>query len=415
MRNLPNLSLIAEPAVAPAPVERGKHRGTVNLREYEKLPKPERGAVNYFDRAGAPFFGLQGLGIRIYASGKRTWFISFYNKQGVKRRFTIGRADVLDYSDAYEVAKDKLADATKGNDPVETRRIERAEQARRASGVDSFEKLAREFLIPAFGQKDASAISRKDVRELLQSRVDAGHGVAANRLHALIRKIYNFGIENDLITENPAKGIRRLHDEVARERILTEDEIKKCWKALTDRDPDFADVWKLGLLLAQRRGEICGMKWSEVDLKTGWWSLPGTRTKNKLPHRVPLTGLALEILIARKEQAETGAEFVFPASRGGGCIVQLSHEMENLKDATSISDATYHDLRRTASSMMASVGVDVIVIEKLLNHTLGGMMKVYQRHSFDAEKRAALIRWDARVRQIVSAEPAKVIPLHGAA
>ncbi len=412
-------------------------------RDYKTLPAPEandkREAINYADDVSAPSFGQTGLALRVYKSGKRTWFITYYDRNGKKARYTLGSEGVLDYFDARKMAEIKLAEAKIASvDPVEAKRAAIAEQKRRASGVDSFAGLARAYieqwakvekrswkederqvekiLVPVWGKRDARTITRRDVRELLQSLVvrdDDGelhNRIAANRLLSCISKIFNWAIEQDLLPEgatNPTEGLRR-HTEVSRERVLAEDEIKTHWTALdnSDFEPYFVDMWRLGLLTAQRRGELQGMLWDELDLDAGWWSLPSSRTKTKTPHRVPLVGQALDILRRRKATPERHATFVFPSARGDGHTKNIFKQTERLKEATGIEDAIFHDLRRTAATLMARLGVDVVTIEKLLNHALGGrVMQTYQRETFEPQKLAALQKWDAAVRRIVAGEP----------
>jgi len=421
-----------------------------NLRsEYLTLPAPEandkREAINYADDVSAPSFGQSGLALRVYKSGKRTWFITYYDRNGKKARYTLGSEGVLDYFGARKMAEIKLAEAKIASvDPVEARRAAIAEQKRKASGADSFAGLARAYieqwakvekrtwkedarqvektLIRAWSRRDARAITRRDVRELLQGIVLRGddgelrNRIAANRLLSLISKIFNWAIEQDLLPEgstNPTEGLRR-HTEVSRDRVLTEDEIKTLWTALDRRDdsgapafePYFIDMWRLGLLTAQRRGELQGMLWDELDLDAGWWSLPSSRTKTKTPHRVPLVGQALDILRRRKAAPERHAMFVFHSARGNGHTKNIFKQSERLKEATGIEDAIFHDLRRTAATLMARLGVDVVTIEKLLNHALGGrVMQTYQRETFEPQKLAALEKWDAGVRRIVAGEP----------
>jgi integrase len=456
MRKLPNLNLAMEPT-APIKVERGKHRGTVNLRDYLTLPKPERGAINYFDKAGAPWFGLLGLGLRVYASGKRTWFISFYNKAGTKRRFTIGRADRLDYQDAREEAQDKLADATKGNDPVEKRKAERAEQERKRSGVDSFEGLCEQYikryaigaggeanpdkrswkddqrriekyLVPAWGKLDSQAVTRKHVRTLLDKITDAGHPVESNRVHALIRKIFNWAIRRDLIVgDNPTNPATN-HDvntETPNKRFLSEDEIRVIWcdmsvkleSGLNKWPENVRDLFQIGLLTGQRLKSLSGLQWSEIDFANGWLTIPARRMKQKKKsehdHRVPVVGLVAEILERRYKAKDRDAKFVFPSRVAKAHLTVISEATELLRavlrkefpeaaaDAGYV-DPTFNTLRHTFSTLLHGTSSSLHdTVERIMDHAVGSTVsRVYNVADYYDEKRAALMRWDDKVRQI---------------
>jgi integrase len=454
MRKLPNLN--TEP-IAPVKVEQGKHRGTVNLRDYETLPKPVHGAFNYFDKAGAPTHGLSGLALRVYASGKRTWFISYYNKQGEKRRFTIGRADRLDYHDAREVAEEKLADATKGNDPVEMRKAERAEQERKRSGVDAFEGLCKQYikryaigaggeanpdkrswrddqrridkyLVPAWGKLDSQAVTRKHVRTLLDEITDAGHPMESNRVHSLIRKIFNWAIRRDLIAgDNPTNPAAN-HDvntETPNKRFLSEDEVRVIWcdmsvkleSGLNKWPENLGDLFQIGLLTGQRLNSLRGLQWSEIDFANGWLTIPARRMKQKKKsehdHRIPVVGLVADILERRRDAKEREAKFVFPSRVAKAHLTVISEATELLKAALrkefpeaaaedGYVDPTFNTLRHTFSTLLHGMGSSLHdTVERIMDHTVGsGVSRVYNVADYYDEKRATLMRWDDKVRQI---------------
>jgi hypothetical protein len=151
------------------------------------------------------------------------------------------------------------------------------------------------------------------------------------------------------------------------------------------------------LLTAQRVGEVSSMEWAEIDLKRGWWTIPAAKAKNRLAHRVPLTGMALELILARPRQA--GARYVFPVFSSttpdplqGGAVRARR---------CGLKDWTPRDLRRTAASPMTGLGVPRLVVSRILNHAERGVTAVYDRHSYDEEKRQALELWEERLREII--------------
>jgi integrase len=184
--------------------------------------------------------------------------------------------------------------------------------------------------------------------------------------------------------------------------VLTDDEIRLVWYATEQLDPLTAAQLKLHLLTAQRGGEVRTMRWENIDMASGWWTIPSYIAKNGLGHRVPLSPPAQEIL--GMLQTTAGAEpWVFPSHRRPGQPVldvrKAIHKVCMLSEVT----FTPHDLRRTAASHMAGMGIPRLVIGKILNHAEPGVTKVYDRHSYDAEKREALNAWGERVMKLVMA------------
>jgi integrase len=406
-------------------------------------------ATNYFDDVSAPAFGLSGLALRVYASGKRTWFITYYNSAGKKCRYTIGRADVLNYFAARKEAEKRLAEAKTGNDPVERRRTERLEQSRRDSGADSFAGLATAYLrgwaalkkrersiaedtrqinrvlIPEFGKRDARDITRMEVRAVLR-RIgeDEDHPVAANRLQALLSKIFNYAINEGFLTANPIARMEKIYDETNRTRWLQDSEVSFLWNELErgGYERDFSDAWKVALLTALRRTEVLGLRWSEIDLAEGIISLPAKPSerapKNGQALELPLLGLAYDIIAARSEMAGRHHKYVFPNMGGtdhlkhisdgvGGLQAALRKEFKIADEDEDYDDPTVHDLRRTCATGLARLGVNPVVIEQIQNHKLKGQLAVYVQHQYGDEKRDALELWDAGIRRVIEGLPLK--------
>ena len=171
---------------------------------------------------------------------------------------------------------------------------------------------------------------------------------------------------------------------------------------------------KLQLVTAQRRGEVATIAWDDLDIDSGWWTIPAERSKNNLPHRVPLSEQAIQILNELKE-LNPKSDWGFPSPHGDkhispGCISRAL--MKNL-DVLGISDFTPHDLRRTAASQMTAMGISRLVVAKTLNHVESGITAVYDRHSYDKEKRQALDAWGRQLDTIIKGkkEDKKVVEL----
>ncbi len=254
-------------------------------------------------------------------------------------------------------------------------------------------------LVTRWGTRKVKDMKRRDVREVLDE-IAARAPIMANRTLALVRKMFNFAIEHDWLETNPCHMIKQLAPEKQRGRVLSEDEIRRVWKALDNESPLIAALFRLRLLTAQRGGEVHGAAWAEIDVTSAWWTIPAERSKNGLAHRVPLSPQAVRIL--KTWQAKAGdSPWVFPSSRKN-CphIAHAQKAIERIVKASGV-DFRGHDLRRTAASLMVGAGVPRLVVSKILNHVETGVTAVYDRHGYDLEKRAALDFWSKRLDQIV--------------
>ena len=371
--------------------------------------KPSDRRVEYWDAK------LTGFGLRVTENGIKTWTV-LYRHQGRLRRLTIGTYPTLGLADAREVARRALRDAQLGLDPATAK-----QQARSA---DTFAELARLYLdrhskvnkrswsederildhdlLPAWRNHKAAEISRRDVIVLLDGIVARGSGIMANRVRALVSKIYNFAISRDIVEHNPAYRVAHPGAEHQRDRVLSEAEIKALWTVLDSEPRKIANAFRLSLLTAQRKGEVLGMTWDELDLGGAWWTIPAARAKNGLAHRVPLGPQALAILSETRAGAN-GSPYVFPGGRASLPLLNLQKPLRRIKASSGVN-VKFHDLRRTAASHMTGIGIERLVVGKLLNHVERGITAVYDRHSYDAEKRGALLKWDRRLIEIVTGQ-----------
>ena len=365
------------------------------------------GQVEYFDES------LPGFGVRVSPSGRKT-FTLLYRFTRKLRRLTIGTYPPLTLADARDRAKDALREVSKGiADPAAKKRQERmgetfedlcrqylerhAKRKKRSWKED--ERRINNVLVPKWGKVRAKDITRAEVRGFLEARAE-GAPIEANRVHALMRKIFNWANENDILESSPCYRVPRPSEEQQRDRVLSEDEIKKLWRGLDGEDSLTAATFKLRLITAQRGGEVLTMKWPDIDFSADWWTIPGELSKNGLPHRVPLSAPALRIL-ERLKRDSGKSEWVFPSHGDSGHLENVQKAVTRLRKATGV-DFRAHDLRRSAASHMASMGIPRLTIQKILNHAERGVTAVYDRHSYDAEKRTALDAWGNRLQVIVS-------------
>jgi integrase len=364
-----------------------------------------------------------GFAIRVSPAGGKTW-IWFYRFEGRHRRLTLGEYPTLGLADT----RVKLAAARKllecGIDPgereLQQKRTERAAETvvevaeayiekwarprKRSASED--ERILRKDVIPVWRSRKAKDIARRDVIAMLDKIVDRGAPIAANRTLAVVRRMFGWALSRDLIQANPCAAIKAPAKENRRDRVLTTEEIAGFWRALDDPATPISLQIRLALRLqlisAQRKGEVINAEWRDFDIAQGIWTIPGEKAKNGLPHRVPLSPLARAVLDAIPEPH---SGWLFPSPRGNGPVggQSVDHAMHRNHDVLGIGGATPHDLRRSAASYMTSVGVSRLVVSKVLNHAETGVTAVYDRHSYDVEKRAALDAWSKRLEEIIGA------------
>ncbi|HLE71070.1 MAG TPA: site-specific integrase [Vicinamibacteria bacterium] len=183
-----------------------------------------------------------------------------------------------------------------------------------------------------------------------------------------------------------------------RSHVMSTSDIRAFWTALVEERPRTSAVLRLMLLTAQRGGEVLGMRWADVDFSEGWWTIPEERSKNGLSHRVPLSPSALALL-ENQRLLSSESPWIFPNASSLGPLAGIQKAVQRVRRRAGI-ELRGHDLRRTASNM-ASMGVPRLVIARILNHVETGVTAVYDRHSYDREKREALDAWGRRLEEIV--------------
>lgn len=379
------------------------------VRKIDSLRPPDKGQVDYWDT------GLSGFGIRMSQGGRRSWIV-MYRVGRRKRRLTLGSYPPMTLAEARKDAKAALVVAQKGGDPAHEKKVARM--------AETFSQLTKSYIeqyakpnkkswkldekalyrdaVPRLGTFRAKDITRRDIRDMLQDIVARGAPIQANRTFEIVRRLFNWAIAEDYLTTNPCQGISKPAKENRRDRVLKENEIRDVWPAMEAEQPFVAAMFKLRLITAQRGGEIASMRWEDLDLATGWWTIPAERSKNGLSHRVPLSPQALAVLEDVREQ-ENGSPWLFPSPRPGRHMEYLVQAAKRIREQAGV-EFVPHDLRRTAASYMTSMGIPRLTVKKILNHVETDVTATYDRHSYDQEKCQALNAWGQRLHEIISGQ-----------
>jgi integrase len=369
---------------------------------------------------------IDGFGLRLRAGGSRTWIIQ-YRHGRQQRRMTFGTVSTLAADDARQRAQDLLAQVRLGRDP------QAEKQAARAAAADQVEDLTLGALVAlcvAYAAKrqkprtlretkrhlerawrplhaqPVAQLSRRQVAARLVELADETGGVNANRARAALSACFTWAMRAGLAETNPVVGTGKLVEERPRDRVLTDEELRLVWQA-TEGPGDYNVIVRLLMLLGQRREEVAGLRWSELDLERAIWRLPAARSKNGEAHEVPLSSPALAILRDRPRRASRDLVFgegAGPFSNWTIAKRRLDARMAALAGQT-LKPWVLHDLRRSLVTSMAEMGVEPHVIEAVVNHRSGhkaGVAGIYNHAKYMPVKRMALKRWADHLHGLVS-------------
>jgi integrase len=253
-------------------------------------------------------------------------------------------------------------------------------------------------------------VDRRTIAKRLSELVTTNGPATTDRARAVLSAFFTWAMREGLVEANPVAATNRPYDGKGRERVLSNAELAQVWRAAGD-DP-YGTIIKLLILTGQRREEIGGLRWSEVDFVAGLIRLPAGRVKNGRPHDVPLSDPAIALLRAVPVMA--GRDFVFGSGVNGFSGFSIPKRALDARIGKAMPPWVIHDLRRSCATHMAEIGVQPHIIEAVLNHISGhkaGIAGIYNRASYEKEKRQALDLWAEQVTVLVEDRKAIVVPL----
>jgi integrase len=361
---------------------------------------------------------VRGFGVRRQQDSAS--YIVKYRSAGRQRFLTIGPHGRLTPEKARREAKRLLGLVASGNDPADAK-AEATLQAADTLGkiAEQYLKYAKQnqrprtyteterYLLTSFKPLHPISvfhIRRRNVASALTNIASEQGPVATIRARAALSAMFNWAIREGLeIAANPVVGTNRPAEPRSRDRVLSDNELRVIW--LGCRDDDIGRIVRLLMLTGQRRDEVGGMQWSELNLPNRLLTIPGTRTKNHREHMVPLVPAALALIEAQPRRNDR--DFLF--GNGVRGYSGWSKSKAALDRRIGIAPWTFHDLRRTAATMMADrLGVLPHIVEAILNHVKGhrsGVAGVYNRAKYIEDMRTALQRWSDHVARIVAGKP----------
>lgn len=371
-----------------------------------------------------------------------------YKLAGMSRVMQLGSYSELSLAKAREIAKELAARVALGYDVAAEKQdrkaaaVARREEEKNAIKMIDLANMYFERMIlgrwkhpdivrrridkdiaPHLGKMKVEDVKPRHIDEMLQAIVKRGAPSIANDTLRWTRRMFDFAIKRHMIEINPASAFD-LNDaggkELARERWLTRDEIRKLLIAMplakgfsVENDLSI----RLLLLLCCRKMELCAARWEEFDLDNQVWHLPGERSKTGAPIDIPLPALAIEWLKRLKELAGP-SKWVLPARKMQHRMIPHIHEgtlgtaLGKVKPhMPDVPPFTIHDLRRTARTHLAELGIDPVVAERCLNHKIKGVEGIYNRHDYFKERQEALNRWANLLDQLEKGENYNVTPI----
>ena len=403
----------------------GRGSGGLTDAKLKAIKPPRSGQLEVSDPA------VPGMRVRIGVSGART-FIIRKRIGGRMRNITVGRySPRFSLADARKKARSIISDIEAGGDPTVTLKTPRRRgasaltvremwpdyklaKAERRS-IKEIERVFNRHILPQFGDRMADAITRAEITRFIDEIAQTAPVMARNVL-AHLSSFYGWALPRlDRLQANPCRDAGRPPVPKSRERVLSEAEVGILWNVLDAEPAPFGPAIKLLLLTGQRRGEVFDADRSEFDPDAALWTIPSHRAKSGVAHLVPLSDQVLQIF--GELNTSKNSDKLFPA-RGNGAngpsgfsktMLRIRAAMEK-QAKQPVQHWTLHDLRRTLATGLQRLGVRLEVTEAVLNHISGsraGIVGVYQRHDYFAEKRKALDAWAKEVIRLARAQRSK--------
>jgi integrase len=390
-------------------------------------PKPQQ--LDYFDAKA------RGLGLRISYGGRRSFFAMYSNSAGKRQRVSLGEYGRIEdgkmsLAQARKRAKAKLGEVAKDRDP--------AAETRAARSAPSVQTLATDFIqmqrkrgkksanqqeiilvrdvLPTIGNHKARDVRRGDIKALLSEITDRPAPVLANRVHEIIRAMFNFGIEEEDygLENNPADRLgKHRNPEQGRDRWLSLDEIGAYWQALDEELSGPGATLRLCLLTGQRQANVLGMRLDQLSLNDRLWIIPARTTKTSKPYKVPLSAAAVGIIEARILEVEEAERrralrarrapepvtWLFPGQSGErpaeSTLTRNAHRAACTR--AEIEDYKAHDHRHTFATHCEQMGVSRLIWDPILGHSANGMADLYSGYDFAEQRLACMERWADRI------------------
>ena len=367
---------------------------------------------------------IPGFGLRVYPSGNRKFIAQYRTRTNRQRRIVLGSFGTLTVERARDMARDILEDVRRGGDPagaiksareaptvedLGTDYIERhAIPNKRPTSVSEDRSMLERYILPRLKHVKVASVKRRDVEMLHSSLKETPY--AANRVLALLSKMFGLATAWGWRPDNPVRGIPRFQED-RRQRWLSSNELARVWSVLAEHPNRRAvNAVKLLILTGARRNEVLGATWDQFDLERRAWTKPSHNTKQKKEHRVPLSQQAVALLAGMSGKADPGSPYLFPGDAEGKPLGDIKKFWHKVCVAAGIEGVRLHDLRHTYASSLVSGGVSLHIVGQLLGHTQPQTTARYA-HLDDDALRDATDRFGATLEVTGSLKIAEIVEL----
>ncbi len=390
-----------------------RNRPSLTVKTMEAA-RPEAKEYTLYHKDG------RGLGLRVRHTGEKTFYFYYSTTRGKRVKKKIGSANAMTLENAKSAAQELWNLVSEGEDPRELAKdgknltfgvVFKEYYLSHAKGFApkwrrQVERLYERFFEEELAETPIGILRRVDLMRCLE------HAPTSNmksQAHRAISSVLSWCVDMGYIERNPIKQMQLGHRLKSRDRVLSDKEIASIWHATSVLRTPFPEFVQMLILTGQRRSEVSEMKWAEINFEESLWRLPKGRTKNGYAQEVPLTPTMISVLDSLPKQQD----YVFASPTvEGRPIGGFSKPVRKLRDAQGIEHWVLHDLRRSLASGMARLGVQPHVIEAVIGHRTGavsGLAAIYNRHTYEDEKREALMLWDQHIQEILQKYP-EIIP-----
>jgi hypothetical protein len=373
---------------------------------------------------------VAGLTLRVTPNGTRSFVVRYRPRRQAQRNYTIpGTYPSLSLADARQRARDIVAAAKRGVDLIAEEHGLEAERQKAAATARTIRELVAEYVerhckphlrgwrqielclhnhvLPTLGGRAASDVRRGDILTLMDDiQHKKGFRQQVNRVRSALSSMFRYAVEREYVTDNPVIGTRPRKVEMERQRILSDQEMRAIWLALDDLPDPGRSFGQTLFLTAARRDEARCMEWAEIAPAGDIWLLPAARNKANRDFEIPLSS-QMAALLARLPKL---GDHVFTMSGAKPWSSEVPLKLA-LDSKSGVTGWVWHDIRRTVRSKLAELSVPYEIAERVLNHAMTKLERVYNRHSYRQEKAQALQRWADHLMGLVYADSGKVVPL----
>lgn len=344
---------------------------------------------------------IKGFGVRIFSTGRRTYFVQYRNQFQRTRRKKIGVHGIITTEQAREEAKKLLGMVSQGQDPSDDAKKAKQKQSlveladhyievyakthKKPKSVQEDQLMLKKIILKYLGSRKLDEVTAHDIQLLHHSL--RGTPYRANRVCALLSKMFNLAIQWKWVTSNPVEGIKK-YQEHKRNRWLNEMELQRLWEVLaTYHNQNVANAIRLLVLTGSRRNEVLQATWDQFELEKGVWTKPAHNTKQKRVEHLPLSSKVIALLKDMKESSTT--TYLFPSKIPGQPLQDIKKAWHTIRNKADLPEVRLHDLRHTHASHLVSSGLSLSIVGKLLGHTQASTTQRYAHLADEPLRQAA--------------------------